>query len=84
MARIYYHGRTESNAAAYDAQVAREAFWTPILDAVANLGAFVAFVVYCLLGVAGIAAVGVIIYMIIGGILSVFGVSIFPTDFFNG
>lgn len=84
MARTYYHGRTEANAVAYDAQVKREEFWGPILDGVANLGAFVAFVVYVALGLACVAGVLFLAYMGVGGLLGVFGVEIFPVGFFNG
>ena len=74
MARPYYHSRTESNAAAYDAQVKREAFWGPIWEALANVGAFCAFVVYCLMWAVMVGFSLGLVYMLIGGLLNIFGV----------
>lgn len=74
MSRTYYHSRTEANAAEYDKQVKREAFWNPILEALATVGAAFMFFVYCMLWVGLVVMVGCMLYFVVGGPLSMFGV----------
>lgn len=80
MARSYYHSRTAENAVAYDAQVKREAFWTPIAEAGMNVFAFFMFVIYAALVVSAVAMTGMLLYALAGFILSFFGVQL-PAPF---
>lgn len=74
MARTYYHSRTEANAVAYDRQVKREEFWAPVLEALANVGAFIAFLLYCALWAGAVVLTGYLLYFMFGGTLNIFGV----------
>jgi hypothetical protein len=67
-------GETESNKVEWAAQCKRDAFWNPIYTALETVFAALMFLLYCIMWVA-MAGFGLgLVYLLIGGLLNIFGV----------
>lgn len=74
MARVRYMGETESNKVEWAAQCKRDAFWNPIFEGIYTVFCAFMFVLYCAMW-AAMAGFGLgLVYLLIGGLLNIFGV----------
>lgn len=69
-----YMFETPSNSVAFRKQERRDAFWAPILNALATVGAAFGFLLYCVMWAALVGFSLGLVYLLVGGILNLFGV----------